>query len=81
MPPYLSVSTWSLHRSLGPVYWDSPAKPDRSPQHPYGAGSLSLLDLPRKLAAVGIRSLEICHFHLPTLDDAFAGTGTHPNQR
>ena len=71
MPPYLSVSTWSLHRALGPIYRDTPEKPDRAPQYPYGEGTLDLLELPRKLAQRGIRNLEICHFHLSSLDDAY----------
>lgn len=29
---------------------------------------LSLLELPRKLSDAGIRTLEICHFHLPSTD-------------
>lgn len=66
--PRLSVSTWSLHRTLGPVYWDSPAKPSRNPEEPYGPGSTTLLELPAQIAKMGIRTLEICHFHLPSRD-------------
>lgn len=64
--PRLSTSTWSLHRVLGPVYWDSPAKPHLEPEYPYGPGTLTLLELPARLAQSGIHTLEICHFHLPS---------------
>ena len=71
MPPRLSVSTWSLHRALGPTYWDRPEDPDRSPKTPYGAGNLDLLEVPARIVALGIHTLEICHFHLPRLDEAY----------
>ena len=61
----LSVSTWSLHRVLGPTYWDSPANPSREAKTPYGPGSISLLEVPARIAELGIHLLEICHFHLP----------------
>ncbi|MBZ0302980.1 MAG: sugar phosphate isomerase/epimerase [Anaerolineae bacterium] len=67
----LSVSTWSLHRVLGPVFWDSPAKPRRTPEEPYGPGTMTLIEIPAKIAKLGIRTLEICHFHLPSRDIAY----------
>ncbi|HEX8835238.1 MAG TPA: TIM barrel protein [Abditibacteriaceae bacterium] len=69
--PRLSVSTWSLHRTLGapPICGvadgDSPAPlvlPD---------GALSLLDLPQRLADFGIHTLEICHFHLASREASY----------
>ncbi len=67
--PELAVSTWSLHRTLGPTYRDfalhgSP----RVAEFPYGQGSTSLLDLPAAMAMHGISRLEICHFHFPRTD-------------
>lgn len=67
----LSVSTWSLHRQLGPSWWDSPENPEKSYSEPWGPGELTLLELPARLADVGIHTLEICHFHLKQLDDAY----------
>jgi sugar phosphate isomerase/epimerase len=67
----LSVSTWSLHRLLGPVYWDSPAKPYETPETPYGDGCMTLLEVPQRIADLGIRTLEICHFHLPSREAAY----------
>jgi hypothetical protein len=63
--PRLSVSTWSIHRALGITYSDSPAHTSASSEATYGAGSISLLELPARIAAMGIHTLEICHFHLP----------------
>src|SRR5690606_13636844 len=69
--PRLSVSTWSLHRLLGPVYWDSPANPNRLAEEPYGPGCIPLLQGPRKITKLEIRTLEICHLHLPSRDTAY----------
>lgn len=60
----LSVSTWSLHRTLGrpPIYGPDTAGPTWTPP----AGGLPLAHLPAKLAEFGIHTLEICHFSLPS---------------
>ncbi|MGO4353762.1 sugar phosphate isomerase/epimerase family protein [Rhizobium sp. RAF36] len=67
-----AVSTWSLHRLLGPTYPYSP-DPAKSAarQEPYGAGGASLIELPKQLAERGIHRLEVCSFHLPSLDPAY----------
>jgi sugar phosphate isomerase/epimerase len=70
--PELAVSSWSLHRTLGPTYpslelSDSP----RLAEYPYGQGSRSLLDLPADVVAHGIHRLEICYFHFPRTDHAY----------
>ncbi|MCY3907287.1 MAG: TIM barrel protein [Anaerolineaceae bacterium] len=67
----LSVSTWSLHRQLGPSWWDSPEQPEKSYSEPWGPGALTLPEMPARLASFGIHTLEICHFHLSQLDDAY----------
>lgn len=61
----LSVSTWSLHHQLGapPIYGPSAEFPSFDPT--------PLLKLPAQLAAFGIHTLEICHFHLPSREDEF----------
>jgi len=69
--PRLSVSTWSLHRALG-----RPASygPDRGLQIPaatHSRGALTLLEVPARIAAFGIHTLEICHFHLPSRDRSY----------
>ena len=64
----LSTSTWSLHRALGapPIY--GAAQGDDVPTFAPGSGALALTELPTRLAAMGIATLEICHFHLPSRD-------------
>jgi sugar phosphate isomerase/epimerase len=70
--PELAVSSWSLHRELGPRY-SEPAAPGaaRVPDYPWGTGNMTLLDLPARLAETGITNLEICHFHFPRTDPEY----------
>jgi sugar phosphate isomerase/epimerase len=70
--PTLSASTWSLHRALGRPGFYGPADA-RIPSETHGRGALTLLELPARLAAFGIGTLEICHFHLPSRDPAYLG--------
>lgn len=69
----VSVSTWALHRALGVTWWDTPESPAKQRAETYGPGSVSLLDVPARLAAMGIHTLELCHFHLPTSEAAYLG--------
>lgn len=69
--PEIAVSSWSLHRTLGPTYHGLAPAGDRPRTLPYGEGAVALLDLPAALAAHGLRNLEVCHFHLPQVDDAY----------
>jgi sugar phosphate isomerase/epimerase len=70
--PRLSASTWSLHRALGVTYPDSPGQPNSGPTETYGQGTITLLEIPARLASMGIHTLEICHFHLPSRDNSYA---------
>lgn len=69
--PRLSVSTWSLHRSLGkPAIYG----PEAGPNPPFVTTIpplLTLLEVPARIAAAGIHTLEICHFHLPSRAAAY----------
>lgn len=67
-----AVSTWSLHRLLGPTYPYSP-DPQKSAarQEPFGPGGATLIELPQQLAARGIHRIEVCSFHLPSLDPGY----------
>ncbi|EPE94788.1 sugar phosphate isomerase/epimerase family protein [Rhizobium grahamii] len=69
---HFAVSTWSLHRLLGAVYPYGP-DPDQSSdsKEPYGPGRSSLIEIPRQLASNRIGRLEICSFHLPSLDRGY----------
>jgi sugar phosphate isomerase/epimerase len=70
---YLSVSTWSLHRILGPLRWTSwdaeagkhITQIDPQPQ------LYSLLELPAEAARRGYDAIEVGHFHYPSKDPAY----------
>lgn len=66
-----SVSTWSLKRQLGLPAFYGVDNNDDIPTETHGTGKLSLLELPGHLANFGITTLEICHFHLPSLDQGY----------
>lgn len=71
--PFLSLTTWSLHRNLGPLrwtYWDEAAKMQgtRVEEQPE---TVSLLDLPRLLSDNGFQAMDLCHFHLPETGSAY----------
>ncbi len=66
--PRLSVSTWSLKRLLGQP---APYGPDSTTSPSFPAEGLPLLELPAQLAKFGISTLEICHFHLPSIDPGY----------
>ena len=69
--PRLSVSTWSLHRTLGQPALYGPEDETRPSSPVEKTATLSLLDLPDRLHAVGLSTVEICHFHLPSLDQGY----------
>lgn len=71
-PSRLSVSSYSLHRALGVNYRDLPGDDGSRPCVPvHGEGVLTLLELPARIAAVGIATLEISHPHLPSREPAY----------
>ncbi len=71
--PHLSLTTWSLHRELGPLrwtYWNDQhqtheIKIEEQPEN------ISLLELPLELAKKNFQSLEVCHFHFPETDHEY----------
>lgn len=68
--PYLSLTSWSLHRNLGPLRW---TRWDEQKGITYTEvqgqpESISLLELPSMLAKKGFAAAEICHFHIPDTD-------------
>lgn len=70
---YLSVSTWSLHRLLGPLrwtYWDAETGTHRT--HVQDQPQIhTLLELPEQAAKRGYRAIEVCHFHFPATDESY----------
>ena len=69
--PRLSVSTWSLHRQLGRPDFYGPEDEKQIPVTTHGNGELSLLEVPARVAKFGINTLELCHFHIPSLDKGY----------
>ncbi|WP_337101345.1 sugar phosphate isomerase/epimerase family protein [Paenibacillus sp. YIM B09110] len=70
---YLSVSTWSLHRMLGPLRWTvwdteqgrhETQVQDQPQVH-------TLLELPAVAAERGYEAIEVCHFHFPDTSLAY----------
>lgn len=71
--PYLSLTSWSLHRSLGPLrmtQWDEGAQTHIMEEVPQ-PDLIQLLDLPRLAKARGIQALDICHFHFPSTSSEY----------
>lgn len=71
--PHLSLTTWSLHRELGPLrwtFWDENEKTHKTniEQQPENT---TLLDLPSMLAKQQFQSLEVCHFHFPSVENDY----------
>ncbi len=66
--PYLSLTTWSLHRNLGPLRWTQwdEANSRHVVAEQTQPETISLLELPAALAAQGFRALEVCHFNFPS---------------
>ena len=69
--PRLSVSTWSLHRQLGRPDFYGPEDGTQIPIATHDKGEISLLELPARVAEFGIHTLELCHFHIPSLDRGY----------
>ncbi|MCR2806386.1 sugar phosphate isomerase/epimerase family protein [Paenibacillus soyae] len=69
----LSISSWSLHRCLGPLrwtVWDESSQSQGSATEAQPS-EFSLLELPAIAASRGLSCLELCHFHFPSRDDAY----------
>ena len=67
-----TVSTWSLHRTLGRfVAPDSAVQGGHFREGPSAPRGLSLLELPEALRRHGFDALQICHFHLPLTDPSY----------
>ncbi|AZN38287.1 sugar phosphate isomerase/epimerase family protein [Paenibacillus albus] len=70
---YLSISTWSLHRLLGPLRftaWNAETK-QHEPSVTEQPQVLTLLELPAELARRGYQAAEVCHFHFPSVEPAY----------
>ncbi len=65
MTPEFALSTWSLHRAIGISYPDAPGNNGSgAARETWGPGTISLTEVPARMAEMGIDRLEICSFHL-----------------
>lgn len=67
----LAISSWTVHGALGKVWYEpdeNNGMVNKSDAHP---ATLTLLDLPAHMANDGIYVLELCNFHLPSIDDSY----------
>ena len=70
---YLSISTWSLHRLLGPLrltVWNAKTGKHDTNEHAQPLVH-RLLELPAEAASRGYQALEVCHFHFPSLESDY----------
>ncbi|MCQ6560106.1 sugar phosphate isomerase/epimerase family protein [Paenibacillus mendelii] len=73
--PYLSLTTWSLHRHLGPLRWTRWVAESKTQavEIQHQPETVTLLELPSVLEEKGFSAVEVCHFHLPeTSEDYFS---------
>jgi sugar phosphate isomerase/epimerase len=68
--PRLSLSSWSLHPLLGRA-WYAEDEDGMLVNASTEAARLDLLNVPAALRQHGIGTLELCHFHLPRVDDIY----------
>ena len=68
--PVIAVSSWSLHRTIGLTWWESPSAPAVEKQA-YGPGTIDILDIPAAIASHGITRLQVCHFHVAKRDKSW----------
>lgn len=71
MSERIAVSSWALHRTLGMTYPDSPGLGRRAGERHSKGEALPLTHLPSALERRGYRSMQLCHFHLPSRDPAY----------
>lgn len=75
MMPRLSTSTWSLHKLLGQAWYEPGggglAAGAQLVNKSAATPTMMLLDVPHEIARHGIRTLEICHFHFPSIDRTY----------
>jgi sugar phosphate isomerase/epimerase len=73
-----TVSTWSLHRTLGRfVAPDSASLGGPFMPAPAEPAGLALVDLPAALKRHGYDAVQICHFHLPSRSSSYLARLRH----
>jgi sugar phosphate isomerase/epimerase len=70
--PRIAVSSWSLHRIMGISHANGPkGRPDAPAVETWGPARLKLFDVPAMLRKEGYARLELCHFHIASLDPVY----------
>jgi hypothetical protein len=67
----VSISTWSLHNALGQAWYEPHGEGKTLVNKSALSPQLDLLDVPAEIVSHGINTLEICHFHIPSLEDSY----------
>ncbi|MDF2837588.1 MAG: Xylose isomerase domain protein barrel [Paenibacillus sp.] len=69
----LSISSWSLHRCLGPLRWTVWDESSRTQTVSVQEQPelFTLVQLPSIAAARGLSYLELCHFHFPSREEGY----------
>lgn len=67
----LAISSWTVHGALGAPWFQPDAADLMVNKNDPKPAMLSLLELPAFIAADGFKLLEICNFHLPSIDDGY----------
>lgn len=70
--PRWSISTWSLHPSLGEAFY-ALKSPDSNELQLRGrkAARVDLLDVPAEAREHGVGTVEVCHFHYPSVEPTY----------
>lgn len=70
--PKVAMSSWTFHEAFG-CLWNElhPNGKKVIPKNVGTSASLDLLSLPREVASHDITTIDICHFHLPSIDATF----------
>ena len=70
--PLIAVSSWSIHRLIGVTYANGPTDGFSSvPTETFGPPQISIYNLPFALASRGYNRVELCHFHLQSIEPQF----------
>ena len=67
----MAISSWSVHGLLGGAWYLYDKDGVQTEARELAPGAMPLLELPAFIAKDGIRLMELCNTHLPSLDDAY----------
>ena len=67
----MAISSWSVHGLLGGAWYLYDSQNNLIEARELAPGAMPLQDLPAFIASDGIRLMELCNTHLPSLDDDY----------